>query len=90
MSSVTRKGDNCTGHGSYGAVPLISGSDNVLINDKPCGRVGDQYSPHGSHSDIISKGSDTVFVNGIPIARVGDSVSPDGTVANGSPNVTAG
>lgn len=95
MPSVTRLGDGCTGHDACGGVPLISGSPNVFVNSKACGRVGDIYSSHGciahpSHNDSIAQGSATVKVNGIPIARVGDSVSIGGSVAGGSPNVNAG
>lgn len=94
MPSVTRLGDNCTGHDACGGVPLASGSPNVFVNKKACGRVGDTYSSHGCdvhspHSDSIASGSSTVKVNGIPIARVGDSVSIGGSVADGSPNVNA-
>ena len=95
MPSVTRLGDNCTGHDTCGGTPLISGSPNVFVNSKACGRVGDKYSSHGcithsAHNDSISQGSSTVKVNGVPIARVGDSVSIGGSVASGSPNVNAG
>lgn len=94
MPNVTRLGDNCTGHDACGGVPLISGSDNVLVNGKSCGRKGDNYASHGclvhpGHSDVIAAGSATVFVNSIPIARIGDSVSIGGSVADGSPNVIA-
>ena len=95
MPSVTRKGDKSTGHDSCGGTSLISGSPNVFVNGKPCGRKSDTYSSHGcivhsSHSDVISGGSSTVKVNGLPIARVGDAVSIGGSVATGSSNVKAG
>lgn len=94
MPSVTRLGDNDTGHDSCSATALIEGSPNVFCNKKPVGRKGDKYATHGclvhsSHNDIISGGSSTVRVNGIPIARVGDSVSIGGSVAQGSSNVRA-
>lgn len=94
MPSVTRKGDNNTGHELFPPVPLKSGSPNVFINGVPCGRQTDSYEDHSDpfsppHSGSISGGSSTVFVNGLPIARVGDSVSCGGTVAEGSPNVSA-
>ena len=93
MSAVTRKGDNNTGHGDYPAVALTSGSPNVFINNRPCGRKTDSYPSHSdgehSHSGTISSGSSTVFVNGLPIARVNDSVSCGGKVAEGSSNVNA-
>lgn len=93
MPSVTRKGDNNTGHGAHPPVALSSGSPNVFVNSIPCGRQSDPYPTHtdglDTHSGNISGGSSTVFVNGLPIARVGDSVSCGGTVAEGSPNVNA-
>lgn len=94
MPSVTRLGDNDTGHDSCPATALVTGSPNVFCNKKAVGRTGDTYAPHGcithsSHSDVISGGSSTVRVNGIPIARVGDSVSIGGNVAQGSSNVGA-
>lgn len=93
MPAVTRKGDKNTGHGGYSAVALNSGSANVFINNKPCGRKSDTYPSHSngfsSHSGKISGGSTSVFVNGLAIARVGDSVSCGGLVAQGSSNVNA-
>lgn len=95
MPSVTRLGDNCSGHDACGGTPLISGSPNVFVNKKAAGRVGDKYASHGciahpSHNDNIAKGSATVFCNKLPLARVGDSVSIGGSVAGGSLNVNAG
>lgn len=95
MPDVTRVGDNCTGHDGCPAVPLSSGSPNVMANGRPIGRVGDPYESHGCvvhspHSDKIAEGSSTVRANGIPLARVGDAVSIGGSVAVGSGNVKAG
>lgn len=95
MPDVTRVGDSCTGHDACSAVPLKSGSPNVMANGIPVGRVGDKYQSHGclvhsSHSDGIASGSSTVRANGLSLARVGDSVSMGGSVAVGSKNVRAG
>lgn len=95
MAQATRLGDSCTGHDACGPMPLTKASNNVFINGKGAGRVGDTYSPHGcighpTHSDYISQGSSTVFINGIPAGRIGDSVSIGGSVQGGSPNVFIG
>ncbi len=95
MAAATRKGDSCTGHDSCSPTPLAGCSDNVLINGKGAGRVGDAYEPHGciahpSHADKIASGSATVFINGIPAGRKGDSVNLAGSVRAGSDNVFIG
>jgi len=94
MPAVTRISDNSTGHDSCPPVPLISGSSNVFINNKNCGRIGDKYASHSCpahspHSGVISSGSATVFINNIPCGRIGDAVSCGGSVAQGSGNVFA-
>jgi len=95
MPAATRLGDNCTGHDSCPAVPLVEGSPNVFTNGQPSGRVGDHYASHGcvvhpGHQDVIAAGSSTVFINGIPAGRVGDSVSIGGSVRDGSSDVFIG
>lgn len=94
MAAVTRLGDLDTGHDLCPPTALISGSPNVFVNSKNCGRIGDSYAPHSCpdhppHSGVISSGSATVFVNGRNIARIGDSVSCGGSVMQGSGNVFA-
>lgn len=94
MPAVTRVGDNNTGHDDCPPIDLATGSSNVYVNGKKCGRKSDVYNPHSCpahipHSGNIASGSSTVFVNGLPIARVGDSVSCGGSVAVGSDNVYA-
>lgn len=95
MSYATRLGDNCTGHDACAPQPLVTASDNVLINGLGTGRVTDLYASHGcivhgAHQDSINNGSGTVFINGLPAARIGDAVSIGGEVAQGSPNVIIG
>lgn len=95
MSAATRVGDSNTGHDNCPPVFLNTGSNNVFINGKPAGRLGDNYVMHGcvnhpSHQGIISSGSSSVFINGRPAGRVGDSVSCGGNVAEGSSNVFIG
>lgn len=95
MSNATRLGDKSTGHDSCISVPLVTASNNVFINGKGAGRMGDTYashscSVHSPHAGSISSGSGTVFINGQAAARVGDSVSCGGSVAEGSSNVWIG
>lgn len=95
MAAITRLGDGNTGHDACPPVALVTASDNVLINGKGAGRVGDSYAVHGckthpSHVGTIASGSGTVYINGRKAARVGDAVSCGGTVAVGSPNVFVG
>lgn len=95
MPAVTRVGDNNTGHDDCPPIDLATGSGNVYVNGRKCGRKSDTYNPHSCpahlpHQGTIVSGSSTVFVNGLPIARVGDKVDcPDTTVAEGSDNVYA-
>lgn len=95
MPKATRLGDMDTGHDACPPTALVTASDNVIINGKGAGRVGDTYAPHGcddhpTHAGSISSGSSTVFINGKAAGRVGDSVSCGGSVADGSPNVFIG
>lgn len=95
MPKATRLGDMDTGHDACPPTALVTASDNVIINGKGAGRVGDTYAPHGcvdhpTHAGSISSGSSTVFINGKPAGRVGDPVSCGGSVADGSPNVFIG
>lgn len=95
MPAATRLNDKDTGHDACPATALISASDNVFINGRGAGRVGDNYAAHGcvahgSHSDVIVQGSSSVFINGKAAARVGDAVSLGGSVAEGSNNVFVG
>lgn len=95
MAAATRQGDCCTGHDGCSPTTLVGCSQNVFINGKGAGRVGDSYAPHGcvahpAHRDSISSGSSTVFINGISAARMGDPVTLAGSVQDGSGNVFIG
>lgn len=95
MPSQTRIGDTDTGHDACPPRALVTGSDNVLVNGQPAGRVGDAYASHGCHAHaphigVISQGSASVFINGRQAGRIGDPVSCGGSVAQGSPNVIVG
>lgn len=96
MPPVTRRGDSCTGHGSFPPRPSSSGSPNVFVNSIAVHRQGDGWVPHGSpspspaHGGSLASGSSTVFVNNKQCGRIGDPVSCGSAVAAGSSNVFAG
>lgn len=95
MPAVTRKGDRCTGHGTFPPRASAGGSGDVFINGMPAHRVGDAWGSHCNptpvcHGGSLASGSATVFVNGQPLGRVGDSVDCGSSVASGSPDVFAG
>lgn len=95
MPKATRMGDMDTGHDSCPPTALVTASENVFINGKGAGRMGDTYAPHGcdihpTHAGAIASGSSTVFINGKAAGRIGDAVSCGGSVAEGSPNVFIG
>lgn len=90
--NATRLGDLNSGHDNCPPRQLITASENVFVNGRGCGRVGDQYSSHSClehppHSDYIASGSSTVFINGIAAGRIGDAVAIGGSVMTGSENV---
>lgn len=95
MSKATRIGDSDSGHDICPPRSLNSGSEDVFINGKGAGRVGDSYPLHGCpdhlpHDGVISQGSKSVFINGKAAGRVGDAVSCGGSVAEGSDDVFIG
>ena len=95
-ASVTRIGDECTGHDCW--PPRISdqGSSNVFINGLGVVRVGDHWVNHTcthdgeTHDSVGLAGSSKVFVNGIAVMRVGDPIACGSAVAQGSSNVFFG
>ena len=96
MAGIARVEDSDTGHGTYTADTVKSGSPNVLVNGIPAARSGD---PHGQHVNTVfpfdahdaacGAGSTTVFINGMPAFRAGDPVD-DAAQAGCSANVLAG
>ena len=96
MPPVTRKGDSCTGHGSFPPRASTGGSPNVFVNGIPAHRQGDGWAAHGSsspsapHGSSLAAGSGTVSANGKPLGRIGDPVGCGSAVAAGSGNVNAG
>lgn len=95
MPNQTRLGDMNSGHDNCPPTTLNTASENVFINGKGAGRVGDTYASHscpvhGSHVGSISSGSSTVYINKKAAGRTGDAVSCGGTVVQGSSNVFIG
>lgn len=92
---ATRLNDKNSGHDNCPPTTLSTASNNVFINDKGAGRIGDNYKIHSCkdhppHQGIISSGSSSVFINTKSAARVGDSVNCGGDVVEGSSNVFIG
>ena len=95
MSSATRLGDLGSGHDACPVRKLIKASEDVFINGRGVGRVGDIYSEHGCdihspHTGAIARGSESVFVNGKPVGRIDDPISCGGSVLEGSPDCFVG
>lgn len=95
MPQATRLMDNCTGHDACPPRPLVVGSENVFVNGRNAGRVGDMYTEHGCeihepHTGVIAAGSATVFINGRSAGRIGDPVSCGSAVGEGRPDVWIG
>ena len=95
MSSVTRLEDLGSGHDACPVRKLIEASEDVFINGRGVGRVGDTYHEHGCdihapHTGAIARGSSSVFVNGKPVGRVGDPITCGGSVLEGSPDCFIG
>ena len=93
--AVTRIGDADNDHCS--GMTRADGSPNVTCNGIPISRQGDhntghllRASPCRGHTAPIATGSRTVTINGVGCGRVGDDISACTSVAEGSPNVTAG
>jgi len=95
VPAVTRIGDADVPHCS--GMTRAQGSGDVLVNNIPVSRQGDNNTGHllpgdpcPAHSAPIAVGSPTVFVNNLGCGRVGDAISGCTSVAAGSPNVFAG
>jgi uncharacterized Zn-binding protein involved in type VI secretion len=88
-----RKGDNCTGHGSFPPRPITGASSDTFTNSKGQTRKGDNYMPHSSpspsppHGGSLATGSPNVFTNSLSSGRIADSVSCGSVAAVGSGNV---
>jgi type VI secretion system VgrG family protein len=89
---VARVGDQHTCPAFTGGIiphqggTIISGSDNVFINNKPAARQGDQLKCNTSQTKI-TKGNPNVLINNKPIARLSDQTMHNGKVIQGSNDV---
>ena len=82
-------GDIGTDHDGFPPTPIITGSQDIIIDYKPAARVGDALAPHAKpksspHARTITTGSSTVFLNGKPAALTGSEVSCGGVIIGGS------
>ncbi|NRH26739.1 hypothetical protein FEZ62_03785 [Pseudomonas sp. MS19] len=84
MIPSARKGDShvCPLPG-HGTTPIISASDNVIINGDWAARVGDAC---GCGAVIIA-GFPSIIVNDRPMAYLGSPTSHGGMITSGSENV---
>lgn len=93
---VCRVSDVSTGHSCFPPNPVIKGSPDVFVNDKPAARVGDKLQPHCCpmppycHPSTITTGAKTVFCNNIPLARVTSENDCPQIMMTGSHNVFVG
>jgi len=72
--------------------PIIQGSPNVFVNNKPVARVGDRVAPHGDpphSSPVMATGSPNVFTNNIKTCKAGD-IATCGHPTSGSSDVFIG
>ena len=82
-------GDIGTDHDGFPPTPIIEGSQDIIIDNKPAARVGDKLAPHAKpgsppHDRSIATGSSTVFFNGKPAALTGSEVGCGGVIIGGS------
>lgn len=82
-------GDIGTDHDGFPPTPIIEGSQDIIIDNKPAARVGDALAPHAKpgsppHNRAITTGSTTVFFNGKPAAITGSEVGCGGVIIGGS------
>jgi len=95
MPEAVRINDTTTtGHGCDTTTTVVSGSENVFINNRKTERKGDPTAPHTilsgevcvGHNANINVGSPNVFVNNKAMARLGDSTD-NGEITSGYENV---
>jgi uncharacterized Zn-binding protein involved in type VI secretion len=99
MKGCTYIGALSTGHICYPPTALVQSSQNVYVNFKPAGRLGDLFTAHACPCDkcppphtvrAISDGPLNVYFNMRPPGRIGDQISCGDKIAQGSFNVFAG
>lgn len=88
-------GDIGTDHDGFPPTPIITGSLDIIIDDKPAARVGDALAPHAKpknspHARTITSGSASVFFNGKAAAITGSEVSCGGVIIGGSSVIIGG
>jgi len=95
-SHVEADSHGCKHCAHAAAGPAVSGSSNVLINNRPAVRIkdsGKHASCCGANSWVALTGAPCVLVNGRSIHRVGDldqHCGGIGRMVGGSPNVLVG
>lgn len=82
-------GDIGTDHDGFPPTPIITGSPDIMIDNKAAARVDDKLAPHSKpgsapHPRTISSGSNSVFFNGKPAALTGSDVDCGGVIIGGS------
>ena len=83
--------DMSSGHDACPGTVIITGSNDVMINGKPCAVVGSTCAPHGclihpSHTQVIVTGG-SVLVNGKQVAIKGSQIGCGGVIVSGSSDV---
>lgn len=71
-------GDIGTDHDGFPPTPIIEGSQDIIIDNKPAARVGDKLAPHAKpgsppHDRSIATGSSTVLMANpprLPVVRL--------------------
>lgn len=77
---VARVGDRtfgtCTAHLTTITTggTITSGSSTIVVNDKPCARLGDTVTADCGHTSVITSASGDVIGDEPAVARIGDSV----------------
>ena len=96
MKPAARKNDqhNCSakspGPKLHVGGKIISGSKNIIINNRPAARVGDMTACAEGSIGKIASGSKTVTFNHKSAARQNDQTSHGGKISTGSNNVYIG
>lgn len=84
--------DMSSGHDACPGTVIITGSNDVMINGKPCAINGSVFAAHGclvhpAHSGVVVAPDRKVLVNGKNIACIGDAESCGGVIVSGSSDV---
>lgn len=63
MSNAAYVGSLTSGHDFCLPTEVVSGSQNVFINNKPAARVGDKVNCMGFLNSEIATGSENIFID---------------------------